>query len=48
MFKDKLDVDIGNKDGESFKTESKADLSKLSVEELKNLAGIIRKASTTE
>lgn len=44
-FNPKSQVDVGNKDGETFKTESKTDLSKLSVEELRNLAGIIRKAS---
>lgn len=44
-FNPKSQVDVGNKDGESFKTESTTDLSKLSVEELINLESIIRKAS---
>ena len=36
---------IGNIEGETFKTETTTDLSKLSVEELINLESIIRKAS---
>jgi phage terminase small subunit len=46
MFTDK--VDIGNKDGKPFETNNQHDLSKLSVEELKNLESIISKTADTE
>jgi phage terminase small subunit len=46
MFNDNLN--IGNKDGKPFETKSNNDLSKLTVEELKELESILSKTADTE
>ena len=44
-WRDKQEVDVGNKDGKPFETSSKVDLSGLSVEELKQLEHILSKTA---